>query len=203
MEKIEFEGTVSETLLINLYFRSKENQETTPILKDEFSGDVVSKIDYDFAKFDRSTLSRVGTVIRARFFDDCILKFTREHPAAVIGRNCNISTGVTIGMIPVGRRAGAPRIGDRVWIGTNAVIVGGIEIGDDVLIAPGAFVNVDVPAPSAKLSELGNPGFIPDYLDALVAACLVMGACAGADRRLLNVLRSGTASTDSIESLST
>jgi len=84
MEKIEFEGTVSETLLINLYFRSKENQETTPILKDEFSGDIVSKIDYDFAKFDSSTLSRVGTVIRARFFDDCILKFTREHPTAVI-----------------------------------------------------------------------------------------------------------------------
>ena len=84
MEKIEFEGTVSETLLINLYFRSKENQETAPILKDAFSGDVVSKIDYDFAKFDRSTLSRVGTVIRARFFDDCILKFTREHPTAVI-----------------------------------------------------------------------------------------------------------------------
>lgn len=84
MEKIEFEGTVSETLLINLYFRSKENQETTPILKDAFSGDVVSKIDYDFAKFDRSTLSRVGTVIRARFFDGCILKFAREHPTAVI-----------------------------------------------------------------------------------------------------------------------
>lgn len=84
MEKIAFEGTVSETLLINLYFRSKENQETAPILKDEFSGDVVSKIDYDFAKFDSSTLSRVGTVIRARFFDDCILKFTREHPTAVI-----------------------------------------------------------------------------------------------------------------------
>nr|WP_314786564.1 class I SAM-dependent methyltransferase [uncultured Campylobacter sp.] len=84
MEKIEFEGTVSETLLINLYFRSKENEEAKPILKDEFSGDVVSKIDYDFAKFDRSTLSRVGTVIRARFFDDCILKFTREHPTAVI-----------------------------------------------------------------------------------------------------------------------
>ena len=40
-------------------------------------------------------------------------------------------------------------------------------------------------------------------VSALVAACLVMGACAGADRRLLNVLRSGTASTDSIESLST
>ncbi|WP_299029988.1 class I SAM-dependent methyltransferase [uncultured Campylobacter sp.] len=84
MEKIAFADIVSETLLINLYFRSKENEEAKPILKDEFSGDVASRIDYDFAKFDRSTLSRVGTVIRARFFDDCILKFTSEHPAAVI-----------------------------------------------------------------------------------------------------------------------
>lgn len=84
MEKIAFADIVSETLLINLYFRSKENEKARPILKDEFSGDIASRIDYDFAKFDRSTLSRVGTVIRARFFDDCILKFTREHPAAVI-----------------------------------------------------------------------------------------------------------------------
>ena len=83
------------------------------------------------------------------------------NPAAVLGRNGNISTGVTIGMIPVGRRAGAPRIGDRVWIGTNAVIVGGIEIGDDVLIAPGAFVNVDVPSGA---TVIGNPGVVhPDH----------------------------------------
>ena len=84
MEKIAFADIVSETLLINLYFRSKENEKARPILKDEFSGNVASRIDYDFAKFDRSTLSRVGTVIRARFFDDCILKFTREYPSAVI-----------------------------------------------------------------------------------------------------------------------
>jgi len=58
MKKIEFEGTVSETLLINLYFRSKENQETMPILKDEFSGDVVSKIDYDFAFWQEKLKSR-------------------------------------------------------------------------------------------------------------------------------------------------
>ena len=72
------------------------------------------------------------------------------NPAAVIGRNCNISTG---GADP----RGPPRIGDRVWIGTNAVIVGGIEIGDDVLIAPGAFVNVDVPSGS---TVIGNPGVV-------------------------------------------
>lgn len=32
-------------------------------------------------------------------------------------------------------------------------------------------VNTDVPAPSAKLRELELPGFIPDYVDALVAYC--------------------------------
>ncbi len=34
-----------------------------------------------------------------------------------------------------------------------------------------AHVNTDVPAPSQKLRELGIVGFIPDYVDALVAAC--------------------------------
>lgn len=37
------------------------------------------------------------------------------------------------------------------------MIVGAIEIGDDVLIAPGAFVNFDVPAHSLVI---GNPGII-------------------------------------------
>lgn len=32
-------------------------------------------------------------------------------------------------------------------------------------------VNTDVPPPSEKLRELNLPGFIPDYLDALVASC--------------------------------
>ena len=45
------------------------------------------------------------------------------------------------------------------------------HIGENNYQIAYAHVNVDVPAPSAKLSELGNPGFIPDYLDALVAAC--------------------------------
>ena len=84
MEKIAFTDAVSETLLINLYFRSRENKEPDPILKDEFSGEIVNKIDYDFSKFDRSKLSRVGVAIRARFFDDWIVKFTRTHPSAVI-----------------------------------------------------------------------------------------------------------------------
>lgn len=76
---------------------------------------------------------------------------------AVIGNNCSISTGVTIGQENRGKRKGAPTIGDYVWIGTNAVIVGNVKIGNNVLIAPLTFVNFDVPDNSIVV---GNPARI-------------------------------------------
>ena len=75
----------------------------------------------------------------------------------VIGKNCNISPGVTIGQANRGKLEGTPVIGNNVWMGTNALIVGNIHIGNDVLIAPGAFVNFDVPDHSMVI---GNPGKI-------------------------------------------
>lgn len=41
------------------------------------------------------------------------------------------------------------RIGSRVWIGANAVILKGVTIGDDAVIAAGAVVTHDVPAGTA------------------------------------------------------
>lgn len=76
---------------------------------------------------------------------------------AVIGKNVNLSTGITIGQTNRGSQKGSPIIGDNVWIGTNAVIVGKIKIGDDVLIAPNAYVNMDVPSHSIVI---GNPAVI-------------------------------------------
>src|SRR6266487_3213199 len=43
---------------------------------------------------------------------------------AVIGHTCNLSQGVTIGVSGRGERRGVPRIGNRVYIGANAVVVG-------------------------------------------------------------------------------
>lgn len=79
------------------------------------------------------------------------------NTSAVIGSNCNIAHGVTIGDNRRGSKAGTPVIGNGVWIGTGAIIVGKINIGNNVLIAPGAFVNVDVPDNSIVI---GNPGII-------------------------------------------
>lgn len=76
------------------------------------------------------------------------------NPNTVIGKNCNIHKGVLIGQENRGSRKGAPVIGNEVWIGINAVIVGKVSIGDDVLIAPNSYVNCDVPSHSVVF---GNP----------------------------------------------
>lgn len=55
-----------------------------------------------------------------------------------------------------GKRKGVPIIGNEVWIGVNAIIVGKVSIGDDVLIDPNAFVNYGIPSHSV--------GFVNPYL---------------------------------------
>lgn len=77
--------------------------------------------------------------------------------AVTIGKNCTMYQGVTVGMEFRGKRRGNPTIGDNVWIGSNACVVGSVVIGDDVLIAPLAFVNFDVPSHSIVI---GNPAKI-------------------------------------------
>jgi serine O-acetyltransferase len=79
------------------------------------------------------------------------------NPEAVIGENCNLHKNVTIGAENRGKRKGAPKIGNSVWIGANSTIVGDITIGDDVLIAPNSFVNRDVPS---HCIVFGNPCII-------------------------------------------
>jgi serine acetyltransferase/coenzyme F420-reducing hydrogenase beta subunit len=74
--------------------------------------------------------------------------------AAQFGEQIYITHGVTIGRNAVGKRKGTPVIGNRVRIGANASIVGNVRIGNDVMIAPNAFVNIDVPDHSVVI---GNP----------------------------------------------
>lgn len=76
------------------------------------------------------------------------------NPNVIIGKNCNIHKGVTIGQENRGYRKGTPTIGDNVWIGVNATIVGNIKIGNDVLIAPNTYINCDIPSHTIVY---GNP----------------------------------------------
>lgn len=73
-----------------------------------------------------------------------------------IGDNFNVFPGCLIGKTQ-GKRRGTPTIGNNVCMNANAVIIGKVNIGNDVLIAPGAFINFDVPDNSIVI---GNPGRI-------------------------------------------
>lgn len=79
------------------------------------------------------------------------------HRDVVIGDNCNISQGVTIGIANRGRLKGVPSIGNRVFIGPGAVVVGGGLVGDEAMIGANSVVNFDVP-PRAVV--VGNPAVV-------------------------------------------
>jgi serine O-acetyltransferase len=70
--------------------------------------------------------------------------------SCVIGDDCLLRQNVTLG-VRSRKVQGAPRLGARVEVGANAVLVGPIEIGDDALVGPNTVVLADVPPNSTVL----------------------------------------------------
>lgn len=68
------------------------------------------------------------------------------HSKSVIGENCIISQGVTIG--GTSKKQGTPLIGNNVLIGAGAKILGPIKIGDNVVIGANSVVLSDIPSNS-------------------------------------------------------
>ena len=105
------------------------------------------------------------------FFNNCHVHYATEigkgsllayggigvviHKNAVIGCNCVIESNVTIG----GRNnnSNVPVIGNNVFIGTGARILGDVHIGDNTIIGANAVVLNDVPA---RCSVAGVPAKI-------------------------------------------
>lgn len=91
--------------------------------------------------------TRVGT--RLRLYHACGLIV---HPEAVIGDDCILRQGVTIGYRQPGE--GVPVLGNNVEIGCGAILLGPIRVGDGAKIGAGAVVIKDVPAGAVAA---GNP----------------------------------------------
>jgi serine O-acetyltransferase len=87
------------------------------------------------------------------------------HFGAIRIRHCRIGANCSIGRLtniaPEGTGPG-PVIGDRVWIGAHAQIVGAWRIGSGSTIAAGAIVRRDIPEGALCI---GNPArvVIPNY----------------------------------------
>jgi serine O-acetyltransferase len=89
------------------------------------------------------------------------------NEACVIGKNCNISHGVTLGVANRGSKAGCPTIGDNVYLGPGSKIVGAIRVGDFAAIGANAVVTKDVPdhgvavgIPAQVISTEGSAGYV-------------------------------------------
>jgi serine O-acetyltransferase len=87
----------------------------------------------------------------------------------MIGRNCNLAHQVTLGATQRGSRVGTPVIGDNVYIGPGAMIVGSLTIGDGAAIGANAVVSRDVEdhgvavgIPARVISRDGSAGYVND-----------------------------------------
>lgn len=98
----------------------------------------------------------------AEFVPGCAIgdSFVVRHPTGivigrgvVIGKNCTIQHGVTIGEKYIDANADGkyPEIGDDVAIGTGAIVVGGIKVGSNSIIGALTFVNQSIPSYSTAI----------------------------------------------------
>ncbi len=76
---------------------------------------------------------------------------------ASVGANCNIGHGATLTREAAGGRT--PTLGDRVWVGPGAVVLGNVHIGDDAVIGANAVVTCPVPP---RATVVGVPGMVKD-----------------------------------------
>jgi serine O-acetyltransferase len=89
------------------------------------------------------------------------------HGNAIIGRSCVLAGGNSIGSKRIIER-GELVLGDDVFLGINACVIGPAVIGSHVMIGAGAVVTGDLPddcvavgVPAKPLQRVGLPGLGP------------------------------------------
>ncbi|HEX5369725.1 MAG TPA: serine O-acetyltransferase [Dehalococcoidia bacterium] len=80
----------------------------------------------------------------------------------VIGDDCHLTQGVTLGGTSNRREKRHPTLGNNVVVGAGAKIIGAVELGDHVRIGAGSVVVTNVP-PYATV--VGVPGKVVAYYD--------------------------------------
>ena len=69
-----------------------------------------------------------------------------------VGANASLLHGATIGGSSPKRRAEMPVLGDDIFVGANACVVGAIQVGDGCFIGANAVVSVDLAAGCTALA---------------------------------------------------
>lgn len=89
--------------------------------------------------FDISYRTQIGKGFYIGHFGNVVI-----HGDIVIGDNCNISQGITLGISNAGLRKGVPKIGNNVFVGPGACVFGNITIGNNVTIGANTVITEDI-----------------------------------------------------------
>lgn len=152
-------------------FETIDRLDTVDSVKDFISRDSINSLNKAFwsnrkialNSFDE--LEKIKALAKCKYIErmfsasipvkETVKKFTAPHGLAgisisiyaKIGTGCTIFQHVTIGSntIPDSRNAGFPVIGNNVYIGAGASIIGNVHIGNNCRIGAGCIVVNDVP----------------------------------------------------------
>jgi methyltransferase (TIGR00027 family) len=75
---------IPETLLIPVWARAAETNRNKPMIRDHKAVEMVSRINYDFSRFEKSWLTQVGISVRTELLDKAVSAFVRKNPDAVV-----------------------------------------------------------------------------------------------------------------------
>ena len=105
---------------------------------------------------------RIGPGLYIGHFGNIIL-----HPDVVLGKDCNLSQGVTLGLAGKDGKWGVPSGGDRVYIAPGAKIIGPVHLADGTVVGANAVVTKDteenavvVGIPAKVINYKGSAEFI-------------------------------------------
>lgn len=114
----------------------------------------LARISSQFTRFMTGVEIHPGAVIGRRFFIDHAMGVIIGE-TTVIGDDCTLYQGVTLG--GTGKETGKrhPTLGNNVLVGVGAAVLGNITIGDNSKVGGGAVVVDDVPENS---TVVGIPG---------------------------------------------
>lgn len=89
------------------------------------------------------------------------------NPGVKIGKNFTLAQGITIGRASRGPTRGVPTLGDNVYIGPGACVIGTITLGNNCLISANSVVLQDVPenavmigVPARQFSTGGSGDYV-------------------------------------------
>ena len=80
----------------------------------------------------------------------------------VIGDNCHLFQGVTLGGTSTRRAKRHPTLGNNVVVGAGAKVIGAVTVGDQAKIGAGSVVVTNVPE---NATVVGVPGHVVAYAD--------------------------------------